>query len=127
MDTYKGLSIRTFIGSKNYEESRAFYKDLGWEETVLFDNMVVFHINESLSFYLQDYYVKKWTDNSMVFLEVDDVEACHADIKKRGLVDKYKYVRLTEIKTFEWGREFFLHDPIGVLWHFGSFTQNEDG
>ena len=121
---YKGLSIRTFIGSKNYAESRTFYKELGWEETVLFDNMVVFHINDNNSFYLQDYYVKDWVNNSMVFLEVDDLDACYEEIKEKGLVEKYKYVRLTEIKIFDWGREFFLHDPIGVLWHFGSFKES---
>ncbi len=121
---YNAVSIRTFIGAKNYDESRRFYKELGWKETVLFDNMVVIEVNDSLSFYLQDYYVKDWINNSMVFLEVDDVEVCYEEIKAKGLVDKYKYVRLTDIKTLEWGREFFLHDPSGVLWHFGSFVED---
>lgn len=119
---YKAKSIRTFIGAKNYEESRTFYKELGFEEIVLFDNMSLFKVNKSLSFYLQDYYVKKWCNNSMVFLEVDDVDICLNELFGKGLQDKYKFVRFTEIKEFEWGREFFMHDPSGILWHFGQFN-----
>ena len=120
---YQVKSIRTFIGAKDYQESRNFYKELGYEEVVLFHNMCLFRVNENLAFYLQDYYVKNWIDNSMVFLEVDDVEKCHDDVKNRGLHKKYDKVRLSEIKTLEWGREFFLHDPCGVLWHFGEFKK----
>jgi len=74
--SYKAKSIRTFLGAKNYEESRTFYKELDFEEVVLFDNMCLFKVNENIGFYLQDYYVKKWCNNSMVFLEVDDIEVC---------------------------------------------------
>ena len=119
---YQPKNIRTFIGAKNYKESRAFYKALDFEEVELFDNMCLFKVNDQLSFYLQDYYVKDWINNSMVFLEVDDVESCWAEIEQKGLQHQYKQVKISEIKTFEWGREFFLHDPSGVLWHFGQFS-----
>ncbi len=120
---YTAKSIRTFIGAKNFEQSRQFYKDLGFKEIEIPGNMVVFFVNDKLSFYLQDYFVKKWVHNSMVFLEVDDVESCYEDVKSRRLTEKYKDVRLIEIKTWDWGREFFLHDPSGVLWHFGQFNE----
>ncbi len=118
----KSISIRTFLGAKNYTESRQFYKELGFEEVELSENMCLFKVNENLSFYLQDYYVKKWVDNSMVFLEVEDIDGWEKELLEKDLVDKYKYVRLTEIKTFEWGRELFMHDPSGILWHFGQFN-----
>lgn len=120
--TYKAKSIRTFIGAKDYEESRRFYQNLGFEEVVIAPNMSLFKVNEQLAFYLQDYYVKDWCDNSMVFLEVDNVDKCWEDLTKLGLPSKYKNVRLTPIKTWDWGRECFLHDPAGVLWHFGQFN-----
>jgi len=119
--SYRAKSIRTFIGAKNYEESRTFYKELGFEEVVILDNMCLFKVNENLGFYLQDYYVKKWCNNSMVFVEVDNVDICLNELISKGLQDKYKYVRFTEIKEFEWGRAFFMHDPSGILWHFGQF------
>ena len=120
--TYRAHSIRTFIGAKDFAKSRQFYRELGFQEIEIDEKMSYFRVNESLGFYLQDYYVKKWNDNSMVFLEVDDIEACWKDLHGRGLHEKYTYVRLTEIKTFDWGRECFMHDPSGVLWHFGQFN-----
>ena len=120
---YNPKSIRTFIGAKNYDESRTFYCDLGFEEVVIADDMVLFKVTSELGFYLQKYYVKDWVNNSMVFLEVDNVDKCWADLNNRGLHHKYKDVRLTAIKTFEWGRECFMHDPSGVLWHFCEFNK----
>jgi len=118
---YKAKSIRTFIGAKNYNESRTFYTELGFEEVVLSPKMSLFKVNEDLGFYLQDYYIKKWCNNSMVFLEVDDLDKCWNELHGKDLDGKYKYVRFTEIKQFDWGREFFMHDPSGILWHFGQF------
>jgi len=50
---YKAKSIRTFIGAKNYNESRTFYTELGFEEVVLSLKMSLFKVNEDLGFYLQ--------------------------------------------------------------------------
>lgn len=119
---FKSKSIRTFIGAKNFNESRQFYNELGFEEVILDPKMSLFKVNEKLGFYLQDYYKRAWINNSMVFLEVDDVDACAKELLAKGLQEKYKYVRFTEIKDYEWGREIFMHDPSGVLWHFGQFN-----
>ena len=115
-------SIRTFIGSKDFLESRTFYTRLGFEEISISPKMSYFKANENLGFYLQDYYVRKWCDNSMVFLEVDDLDKCWKDIAALNLPDQYKNVKLSTIQELDWGREFFLHDPSGVLWHFGVFN-----
>ncbi len=118
---YTAKNIRTFIGAKNYEESRAFYKALGFEQVKLDATMCLFKVNEQLGFYLQDYYVRNWVNNSMVFLEVDNIELCEKDLLSKGLKDKFKNVRFSQIKIFEHGRELFMHDPSGVLWHFCQF------
>ena len=115
-------TIRPFIGAKNFNESRSFYQELGFEESIISPKMSLFKVNEELAFYLQDYYVKKWVNNSMVFLEVEDVDQCWEELNSKGLHNKYKYVRLTEIKEFDWGRECFMHDPSGILWHFCQFN-----
>jgi catechol 2,3-dioxygenase-like lactoylglutathione lyase family enzyme len=116
-------SIRAFIGAENFEESRQFYRDLGFEETVLFKNMSLFRVSDKLGFYLQDAYVKDWIDNSMIFLEVDDVDRYWNELQSLELDKKYKKVRLTSIKDYDWGRECFMHDPAGILWHFGEFIK----
>ncbi len=114
------ISIRPFIGAKNFELSRRFYLDLGFEESVLSKDMSYF-VTSGLGFYLQDAYVKDWIDNTMVFLEVDDVEQYWRELVSLDLTAKYESVRLVPIRNLPWGKEFFLHDPSGILWHFGQF------
>jgi hypothetical protein len=120
---YLPKTIRTFIGAKNYKESRAFYRDLEFEEVIINDKMCLFKVNEDLGFYLQDYFVEDWVNNSMIFLEVNDIEKCAEELLGKGLHDKYHDIRFSEIKQFGWGRELFMHDPSGVLWHFCEFNQ----
>lgn len=115
-----GKSIRPFIGSKNFSISRSFYKDLGFEEVITSKKMSYFYIGE-FGFYLQDAYIKDWIDNSMIFFEVDDLENTLKHIHTLTLPEKYENVRLSEIVFNDWGNEFFLHDPCGILWHFGEF------
>ena len=117
----KFKSLRTFIGAKDYVESRAFYKTLGFSEVILSKNMSFFKVDENLGFYLQNAFVKDWVDNSMLFLEVDDLETYLEKMKAKKLQEKYPKVKLSKIVENDWGKEFFLHDPSGILWHFGKF------
>ncbi|MEP7252179.1 MAG: VOC family protein [Ginsengibacter sp.] len=117
---HNAISIRPFIGAKDYELSRSFYRDLGFEEKVLFPGMCLFKTSQ-IAFYLQDAYVKDWIDNTMVFMEVDDVDRYWNELVALDLASKYNSVKLTPIKSNDWGRECFLHDPSGILWHFGQF------
>lgn len=117
---HKAKSIRPFIGAKDFELSRSFYRDLGFEETVLTHNMSVFKTKD-IAFYLQDAYIKDWIDNTMIFLEVDDVDRYWKELSALNLPVKYKTVKLTPPRTEPWGKEYFVHDPSGILWHFGQF------
>ena len=117
---HKAVSIRPFIGAKNFEISRKFYQDLGFQEVILEHNFSYFK-TEGIGFYLQDYYIKDWIDNSMIFMEVDSVERYYQELFALNLSSKYEDVRLIPIKTNDWGKECFLHDPSGILWHFGEF------
>jgi len=119
---HKAISIRPFIGAENFELSRSFYRDLGFEEIVLFHNMSYFK-TQGLGFYLQDAYVKDWIDNTMVFLEVENAEQYWNELLALDLTNKYKGVRLTPLRHEAWGKECFLHDPSGILWHVGEFTR----
>ena len=117
---YKAKSIRPFIGAKNYGVSRQFYQDLGFEESIISPDMSYFH-TEGFGFYLQDAYVKDWIDNTMIFMEVEDVQRFWNELLALELSAKYPTVRLIPVRELEWGRECFLHDPSGILWHFGAF------
>jgi catechol 2,3-dioxygenase-like lactoylglutathione lyase family enzyme len=118
---HKAVSIRPFIGAKNFETSRNFYRDLGFKEVILEHNFSYFH-TESIGFYLQDAYIKDWIDNTMVFMEVDDVNRYYSALFKLDLPKKYEGVKLVPTRIFPWGKECFLHDPSGILWHFGEFN-----
>jgi catechol 2,3-dioxygenase-like lactoylglutathione lyase family enzyme len=117
---HKAISIRPFIGAKDFELSRSFYRDLGFHETVLTPNMSVFE-TDKIAFYLQDAYVKDWVDNTMIFLEVEDVDRYWKEIMALDLTAKYKDAKLVPVRIEPWGKECFLHDPSGILWHFGEF------
>jgi catechol 2,3-dioxygenase-like lactoylglutathione lyase family enzyme len=113
-------SIRPFIGAKNFDLSRSFYSDLGFKETALGGNFSVFEMG-NFAFYLQDAYVKDWVDNTMIFLEVEDLDAFWAKLEALNLTTKYNEVKLIPIRDLHWGRVFFLHDPSGILWQIGAF------
>jgi len=117
---HKIKSIRPFIGAKDFDVSRSFYRDLGFQETVLDPGMSVFKTG-AIAFYLQNGYVRDWIDNTMIFLEVDDVNHYWDELVALNLAEKYDGVKLTPIKIYDWGKECFLHDPSGILWHFGEF------
>jgi len=120
---YTARSIRPFVGAANFEKSRAFYQELGFTETVLFHNMSLFSIG-NLGFYLQDAYVKDWVDNTMIFLEVEDLARHFKDLQALDLASRYEGVKLSPIRKYNWGQECFLHDPSGVLWHIGEFSDS---
>lgn len=116
-------SIRPFIGSENFEVSRSFYRDLGFEEMVIDPKMSLFRWNDT-GFYLQDGYVKDWIDNTMVFMEVEDTDIFFEEISALKLTEKYESAKVSPVQTLPWGKECFVHDPSGVLWHFGEFFQH---
>ena len=119
---HKAKSIRPFIGAKDFELSRNFYRELGFQESIVAPNMSYFK-TEGVGFYLQDAYVEDWINNLMIFLEVDDVARHRNELLALDLMARYENVKLTPIRVYDWGRECFMHDPSGVLWHFGEFIK----
>ena len=119
---HQAKSIRAFIGAKNFPVSQKFYRDLGFTEHLVSPDMSYFE-TEGMGFYLQDAYVREWVDNTMLFMEVDGLERHWNELNGLELPAKYENVRLSPIRTEHWGKEYFLHDPSGMLWHFGEFRK----
>ena len=120
----KVKSIRPFIGAKDFGISRKFYRAWGFSEVVLGANMSVFVLSD-LAFYLQKYYLKDWVDNTMIFLESNELDKHHAHTLSLDLPKRFNSVRVSEIKILDWGREYFVHDPSGILWHIGEFKSEQ--
>ena len=115
-------SIRPFIGANNFELSRAFYRDLGFEETVLEAKLSLFR-NGTSTFYLQDYYVADWINNTMLLLEVANVNQQYQALNDSNLFVNYPDAHLLPIEVESWGEVFFIIDPSGVLWHVAEFAR----
>ena len=118
--TIKPKSIRSFIGAKDFSLSRSFYKDVGFEEVIISPDMSLFKIGD-FGFYLQDAYVKEWIENSMIFLEVENLAEVLQQLTEKDLEARYLNVKISRIHFKDWGNEFFVHDPSGILWHIGEF------
>ncbi|NML64266.1 glyoxalase [Hymenobacter sp. RP-2-7] len=116
------LSLRPFIGARDFAQSRAFYAELGFQETALTPTLSLF-ATEALGFYLQDAYVPDWIANTMVFLEVTDADQYYQQLRALDLPARYAGARLTPVQTFAWGKECYLYDPCGILWHVGEFAR----
>lgn len=119
------ISIRPFLGAKNFDISSEFYVALGFKQTKLDDNLSYFS-NGSIGFYLQKAYIKDWVDNTMLFMEVQDVEKFWTNLLTLELDKKFDKVRLDPIRTMDWGKECFIHDPSGILWHIGEFFKRNE-
>ena len=113
-------SVRPFIGAKDFFLSRSFYTEIGFTESELGPGFSVFH-SGNFSFYLQDAYVEDWINNTMIFLEVNDADQAWKDFAALDLPGRFNSVKLSPVRAFDWGKEFYLHDPSGVLWHIGVF------
>ncbi|MFN4315159.1 MAG: glyoxalase [Chitinophagaceae bacterium] len=114
-------SLRPFIGARDFELSRSFYTAFGFEETVIDSRLSVFKLNNT-AFYLQDAYLKDWIDNTMVFLEMENLDHFWTHLQTLDLPGRFPGVRIEPIRQLPWGRECFIHDPSGVLWHVGEFV-----
>jgi len=119
---YNVNSIRPFIGAKDFDQSRSFYQEIGFTELSITPNMSLFQ-NKTVGFYLQDAYVKDWVENTMIFLEVEDLDKVYGDLLALDLKVRYPDTKLVPIRVEDWGRECFLIDPAGNLLHFGSFNK----
>tara|TARA_B100001094_G_scaffold320309_1_gene366345 strand:+ start:451 stop:825 length:375 start_codon:yes stop_codon:yes gene_type:complete len=114
----KVKNIRPFLGSKDFNASRRFYKLLGFKEFILNDKLSLFKINENVQFHLQDYYVKELVENSMIMIEIEDISFWSIKLQSKFSGSEFEMAKLSNISEENWGKVLYLHDPSGNLWHF---------
>ena len=113
------VSLKPFVPAKDYEQSKSFFKDLGFQMNWESEDLCEFQIGEQC-FLLQKYYVKEWADNFMIHLMVEDLAAWHEHLQQADL-KRYAGVSWGSPEDKPWGlREFHLIDPSGVCWHFAQ-------
>jgi len=110
-------SILTFVPAREFERSCRFYEALGFQPADD-DPDVRFYGRGTSGFLLQNYYVKKWANNFMMAMHVDDLDAWWADVEEIVDSGEFPGVRAKAPQLEVWGmRVMYLWDPSGVLWH----------
>ena len=76
----KTIEIKAFVPSKDFNLSKQFYQDLGFE-LVSVSNGIAYFKSSSSSFLLQDFYEEKHAQNFMMHLLVDDIVKLYSSLK----------------------------------------------
>lgn len=115
----KSTEIKAFVPAKDFALAKRFYRQLGFEMTYEGEKVAQFKTGTS-QFLLQDFYLKEFAENFMMYLMVEDVDAWWAYIETTKIAKDFAVV-LKPPQDYPWGmREIHLLDPTGVLWHIGQ-------
>jgi uncharacterized glyoxalase superfamily protein PhnB len=111
--------IKAFVPSKDFQRSKQFYSDVGFE-LVSDGGGIAYFSHGNASFLLQDFCAENFAENYRMHLLVADVDAWWAQVKASGVEAKYG-VKISDIEVQPWRmRDFCLFDPSGVLWRVGQ-------
>jgi catechol 2,3-dioxygenase-like lactoylglutathione lyase family enzyme len=125
MSNMATVEIKAFVPAKDFELSKRFYTDLGFELAWSSDDLAYLHAGGS-SFLLQRFYVKEHAENLMMHMLVEDVEAWWQHVNSNQLGKKYG-VRVLPPGDRAWGiRDFTVDDPTGVLWRIGQNIESTE-
>jgi catechol 2,3-dioxygenase-like lactoylglutathione lyase family enzyme len=119
MPNLRVVELKAFVPARDYDLSKRFYRDLGFTLASDTEGVAYFH-HETVSFLLQDFYVKELAENLMLHLLVEDVDAWRARVEHAGIAQRYG-VQVTDVRLQPWRmRDFVICDPSGVLWRIGQ-------
>jgi len=114
------LDLKCFVPAKDFALSRQFYRDLGFTENWVNDQVAEFELG-GFRFLLQNFYVEEHAGNFMMQLMVEDANVWWAHIEAVGLAAKYQLQMAKPPVLQPWGlRVLYLADPTGVLWHIAD-------
>jgi hypothetical protein len=113
-DTVKAM--RPMVPTKDYETSKQFYLDLGFQPRQLAERLFEMELG-AFSFILQDYYVEDWANNFVMHVLVTGLDRWREPISGLDLPGWYG-VKTLRPKQESWRVVAGIVDPCGVLWRF---------
>jgi catechol 2,3-dioxygenase-like lactoylglutathione lyase family enzyme len=118
LDNFKINGITPFLPAKDFELSKRFYAELGFEVIAKIDNAVRLEI-EGYGFWLQDYYVEEWANNTMLCIYVEDLNEWNQRLESINWEENYgSLARIINGPHEQEGALMMqVGDPAGVLWH----------
>jgi len=112
------IEVKAFVPARDFDLSKQFYQDLGFDMAWSSDEMAYFCHGDS-SFLLQKFYVREHADNFMMHLLVEDVEAWWQHFQAQVAAKHGTKAEPPEDRS--WGiRDFAFTDPTGVCWRIGQ-------
>jgi hypothetical protein len=116
--------VRAFVPASNFAASKAFYVALGWNLQWSDERLALMEVADQ-RFYLQNYYEKTWADNFVLFVAVDDAQACFERVSELIESKQFPGVRATPPKLEPFGAKVtYVWDPSGVLLQFAQWTRD---
>ena len=117
MSNLRSIEVKAFVPALDFELSKQFYQDLGFEVVWSSEDLAYLRHGDS-AFLLQNF--DKPPDNFMMHLLVEDVDAWWQQIETNGVIAKYG-VHSEPPSDKPWGlRDFVIVDPSFVLWRVGQ-------
>jgi catechol 2,3-dioxygenase-like lactoylglutathione lyase family enzyme len=120
------VEIKAFVPSRDFERSKQFYLQLGFEIPWSSADLAYVRYGET-SFLLQSFYEAAHTSNFQMHLLVENVDDWHAHVRSSGVQDRFG-VEVGEPENRPWAmRDFTLVDPSGVLWRIAQNISRDPG
>ncbi len=112
--------VKIFVPAKDFKLSLCFYKLLGWKENWVKEDELAELELANQRFLLQNFYVKKWACNFMIYIDKTDVHAFYNEILEKLNLSKFSKTKITAPKKEEHAIVCYIWDPSGVLLHFAE-------
>ena len=112
------LEIKAFVPAKDFDLSKQFYRDLGFDLAWADDHLAEFRHGDS-RFLLQNFYNEVHAANFMMHLLVEDVDSWWRQVQNQDVPGKYG-VHAEPPTDRGSMRDFVLVDPTGILWRVGQ-------
>ena len=120
MEASRVLELNAFVPSKDFDLSKQFYLDVGFELAFAGTDIARLTMG-SFRFLLQKFHVQQHSENFMMGLMVEDADLWWEHFKRIGLKEKYPIIMLKPPTMQPWGiRVLYMSDPTGVLWHISD-------
>ncbi len=114
------IAMRPIVPARNFETSRRFYVELGFEPRPLAERLVEMRLG-AIAFILQDHYVREWADNLVFHVTVSDVAQWWNHVVGLKLTERYG-VTTSAPRSEGWAVVAGATDPSGVLWRFAELA-----
>jgi catechol 2,3-dioxygenase-like lactoylglutathione lyase family enzyme len=115
------IEIKAFVPAKDFDLSKRFYRDLGFDLAWEDDHLAEFRLGDA-RFLLQNVFNETHAANFMIHLLVEDIDAWWLHVSSRDIPAKYGISAGAPVDHTGGMRDFTLVDPTGVLWRIGQVT-----